>query len=225
MKLLQEFYELKFNLLGNEDDILKNIEGSTIEETTTNIINWFMFNDVANDPKASSRFESRNVTTVSAKHQKGLKKRSHGGEEKQKVISVESTQEEKHMPKSVGCRIRMLVGYDMEGKINATIITTKEEVDYQFWYPKRNKVIKEYKNIKDYYSWSDEFENESESAKRTNSPRVYDLRTPQKKSRIIEFLSDTTSDDDELVTDKSKDKNVDLKPTKPTVPFTLAAVF
>ena len=45
----------------------------------------------------------------------------------------------------------------MEGKINSTIITTKEEVDYQFWYPKRNKVIKEYKNIKDYYSWNDEF--------------------------------------------------------------------
>ena len=85
------------------------------------------------------------------------------------------------MAKSVGCRIRMLVGYDKEGTINATIITTKEEVDYQFWYPKRNKVIKEYKNIKDYYSWSDEFENESESAKRTNSPRVYDLRTPKKK--------------------------------------------
>ena len=179
MKLLQEFYELKFNLLGNEDDILKNIEGSTIEETKTNIINWFMFNDVGNNPKASSLFESRNVTTVSAKPQKGLKKRSQGSEEKQKVISVESTQEEKYMPKSVGCRIRMLVGYDMEGKINATIITMKE-VDYQFWYPKRNKVIKEYKNIKDYYSWNDEFLNESESAKLTNSPRVYDLRTPQK---------------------------------------------
>ena len=127
------------------------------------------------------------------------------------------------MPKSVGCRIRMLVGYDMEGKRNATIITTKEEVDYQFWYPKRNKVIKEYKHIKYYYSWNDEFENKSESAKRTNSPRVYDLRTPQKKSRIIDMMSDTTSDD-ESFTDKSKDKNVDLKPAKPTVPFTLASI-
>ena len=100
MNLLQEFYELKSNLLGNEDDILKNIEGSTIEETPTNIMNWFMFNDVANDPKASSLFESRNVTTVSAKPQKGLKKRSQGSEEKQKIISIESTQEEeKYMPK------------------------------------------------------------------------------------------------------------------------------
>ena len=37
-------------------------------------------------------------------------------------------------------------------------------------------------------------------------------------------MSDTTSDDDELVTDKFKDKNVDLKPTKPTVPFTLESI-
>ena len=86
-------------------------------------------------------------------------------------------------------------------------------------------MIKEYKNIKDYYSWSDEFENESESAKCTNSPRVYDLRTPQKKSRMIELMSDTTSDDDEdLFADRSTDKSVDQKPTKPTVPFTLASI-
>ena len=100
--------------------------------------------------------------------------------------------------------------------MNATIITTKEEVDYQFWYPKRNKVINEYKNIKDYYSWNDEFEDESESAKCTNSPRVYDLRTPQKKSRMIELMSDTTSDDD--------DDFLDQKPKKPTVPFKLASI-
>ena len=84
-------------------------------------------------------------------------------------------------------------------------------------------MIIEYKNIKDYYSWSDEFENESESAKCTNSPRVYDLRTPQKKSRMIELMSDTT-DDDDLFTDKFIDKSVDLKPTEPTVPFTLASI-
>ena len=46
----------------------------------------------------------------------------------------------------------------------------------------------------------------------------------KKKSRMIELMSDTTSDDEELVTDKFKDKNVDLKPTKPTVPFTLASI-
>ena len=47
----------------------------------------------------------------------------------------------------------MLVGYGDNDKMNATIITTKE-----------NKVIKEYKYIKDSYSWDDEFEIESESA-------------------------------------------------------------
>ena len=36
-------------------------------------------------------------------------------------------------------------------------------------------------------------------------------------------MSDTTSDDDELFTDKFIDKSVDLKPTKPTVPFTPAS--
>ena len=72
MKLLQEFYELKSNLLGNEDDILKNIEGSTIEETTTNIINWFMFNDATNDPKASSLCESPLSKVLN--HKKGERK-------------------------------------------------------------------------------------------------------------------------------------------------------
>ena len=74
----------------------------------------------------------------------------------------------------------MLVGYGENGEMNATIITTKEEVDYQFWYPKQNKVIKEYKNIKDNYSWDDEFEFESDPAKSTNSPKIYDLWTLQK---------------------------------------------
>ena len=77
----------------------------------------------------------------------------------------------------------MLVGYGEDGKMNATINTTKEEVNYQFWYPGRNKVIKEYKYIKDKYSWENEFDFEREIAKSTNSPKIYDLRTPQKKSR------------------------------------------
>ena len=40
----------------------------------------------------------------------------------------------------LGCKIKMLVGYEGD-KMFATIITTKEEVDYQFWYPGRNKVV------------------------------------------------------------------------------------
>ena len=96
----------------------------------------------------------------------------------------------------------MLVGYGEDGKMNATIITTKEEVDYQFWYPGRNKVIKEYKYIKDKYSWENEFDFKNESAKSTNSPKIYDLRTPQKKSRKMEIHSDDTSD---VTFDLSKD--------------------
>ena len=72
------------------------------------------------------------------------------------------------------------MGYDNE-KTFATITTTKKEVDYQFWYPRRNKVIKEYKHIKDNYSWNDEYEGElvySEQAKSKCSPKIYDLRTP-----------------------------------------------
>ena len=47
---------------------------------------------------------------------------------------------------AVGCKIKILVGYENE-KTFATITTTKKEVDYQGWYPRRNKVIKEYKHI------------------------------------------------------------------------------
>ena len=77
-----------------------------------------------------------------------------------------------------------LVGND-NGNICATITTSKEEVDYQFQYRGRNKVIKEYKNIKDFYSWSDEDDNkvvDTEPIKNNISPKIYDLRTPLKKS-------------------------------------------
>ena len=47
MQLLGEFYDLKSKLLESEENI-ENIEGRTIEEKTTNVINWFMFNDVSN---------------------------------------------------------------------------------------------------------------------------------------------------------------------------------
>ena len=80
--------------------------------------------------------------------------------------------------------MRFLVGYE-NGKTFATITTTKEDVDDQFWYPRRNKVIKEYKNIKDFYSWNDEDDSElvhTEPVKNTCSPKIYDLRTPLKKS-------------------------------------------
>jgi hypothetical protein len=94
----------------------------------------------------------------------------------------------------------MCVGYDDKAKMSATIITPKEDVDHQFWYPKRNRVINEYKYIKDYYSWSDEVEKESDYAINTTSPKIYDLRTPQKKSgtkkKYSSDSSDSSDDDD-----------------------------
>ena len=95
--------------------------------------------------------------------------------------------------KMVGHKMRFLVGEN--GKINATITTSKEEIDYQFQYPGKNKVIKEYKNIKDFYSWLDEEDSEKVDAEPTKShipPKVYDLRTPVKKSDSSPDLSKET---------------------------------
>ena len=105
----------------------------------------------------------------------------------------------------------MCVGYDDKGKMSAVIITPKEDVDYQFWYPKRNRVINEYKHIKDNYSWSDEVEKESEYAKGATSPKIYDLRTPQKKSGTKKTLSSKlsdnsySSDSSDMVVEPTKD--------------------
>ena len=52
--------------------------------------------------------------------------------------------EKKQQRKSIGCKMRFLVGDD-NGKTRATITTSKEEVDYQFQYLGE---IKSPKNIK-----------------------------------------------------------------------------
>ena len=99
-------------------------------------------------------------------------------EKADKLMEVETQQ-------TIGCKMRFLFGYE-KGKTFATITTSKEEVDYQFWYPGRNKVIGEYKNIKDDYSWNNEDDSElvyTEPVKSTYSPKIYDLRTPLKKSK------------------------------------------
>ena len=89
-------------------------------------------------------------------------------------------------PKRVEHKMRFLVGKDNHyGKMNTTITISKEEIDRQFQYPGKNKVIKEYKNIKDFYSWLDEEDSEEVNEKPTKSqfsPKIYDLRTPLKKS-------------------------------------------
>ena len=76
--------------------------------------------------------------------------------------------------KTVGHKMRFLVGQD-NGKTCATITTSKEEIDYQFQYPGRNQVIKKYKNIRDFYSWSDEDDSELvdiEPTKSHISPKI-----------------------------------------------------
>ena len=60
--------------------------------------------------------------------EKSTRKRSCDDKEKQKAISIDSTQEDNIKPDHVW-KIRMLVGYGESKKLNATIITTKEEVD------------------------------------------------------------------------------------------------
>ena len=117
MQLLGEFYDLKSNFLESEENIIKDIEGRTIEEKTTNVINWFMHNDVSDKPKTSTPFDSKMVDTVEGnKHQKEAKKGSYEDKERQKAISITSTQDEDYMQKSLRCRIRMLVGYGENDK-------------------------------------------------------------------------------------------------------------
>ena len=102
--------------------------------------------------------------------------------------------------------MRFLVGYD-KGKTFATITTSKEEVDYQIWYFFRNKVIKEYKNIKDNYSWSGEDDSElvhTEPVKNTHSPKIYDLRTPLKKSKGIDDTEVVLSSDSHQILAKKQ---------------------
>ena len=84
--------------------------------------------------------------------------------------------------------MRVLYGYD-NGKPCATITSSKEEIDSQFWHPRRNKVIKDYKNIKDNYSWFSEDDSEfvnEEPTKNSPSPKIYDLRTPLKSSKRMD---------------------------------------
>ena len=87
--------------------------------------------------------------------------------------------------KTVGHKMSFLVGVD-NGKINDTITTSK---DYKFQYPGRIKVIKEYRNIKDMYSWLDEEDSEevdTELTKSHTSPKIYDLHTLLKKSKGLD---------------------------------------
>jgi hypothetical protein len=194
--------------LEKEEQIVKDMHGNSIEVKTLNIVDWFIQEEVKEKPKSNPSSASK-------------PKRKRGN---QKTFSIESTQEDNSNLPSVGCRIRMCVGYDDKGNMSAVIITPKEDVDYQFWYPKRNRVINEYKHIKDNYSWSDEVVKESEYAKGATSPKIYDLRTPQKKSETKKThsseLSDNwySSDSSDMVVEPIKD----YKSTGQTEPMRLS---
>ena len=63
VQLLGEFYDLKSKLLQREENIINNIEGRTVEEKTTNLIKWFMHNDVSDKLKSATAFDSKLVDT------------------------------------------------------------------------------------------------------------------------------------------------------------------
>ena len=96
--------------------------------------------------------------------------------------------------------MRFLVGEE-NGIINACITTSKEELDYQFQYPGKNKVVKEYAHIRDFYSWEDEeITVDTMTRKSDISPTIYDLRTPIKRksektdNKEVVLLSDESTD-------------------------------
>ena len=178
-------------MLENEEYIISNIEETDPEKKKSKIIRWFMINEVSTDPLHPSNFlpdwqrnfeaepeqqDSRdNLIKSSLSTPSTKRKRKHTAEksEAQKLGTTEKL-------KTKGHKMRFLVGYD-NGKMNATITISKEEIDRQFQYPGKNKVIKEYKNIKDFYSLLDEEDSEEvneEPTKSQFSPKIYDLQTP-----------------------------------------------
>ena len=105
----------------------------------------------------------------------------------EKKKQKDDSHNEKTKNQLFGCKMRVLFGHD-NGKPCATITSSKAEIDSQFWYPRRNKVIKDYKNIKDNYSWHCEDDSElgdEESTRNSPSPKIYDLRTPFKKKNEL----------------------------------------
>ena len=86
-------------------------------------------------------------------------------------------------------------------------------------------MIKEYKYIKDNYSWDDEFESEKEITKSSDSPKIYDLRSPQKKSSKMEMYSDYTSETlFKNYEDTQNRRTWDFIPSKPTTCAKLVSI-
>ena len=85
------------------------------------------------------------------------------------------------------------MGYDDDGKNCRHFHHHQRRCTLAIWHPERNKAIKEYKYIKDNYSWNDESEGElvySEPATYKPPPKIYDLRTALNKSNKNDMVSD-----------------------------------
>ena len=50
--------------MESKENIIKDIDGRTIEEKTTNVIKWCMHNDVSYKQKSTTSFDSKAVNTV-----------------------------------------------------------------------------------------------------------------------------------------------------------------
>ena len=59
MQLQGEFYDFKSKLLESKENIINDIEGKTIEEKNSNIIKWFMHNEVSDKPKSATSLDSK----------------------------------------------------------------------------------------------------------------------------------------------------------------------
>ena len=183
---------------------IKALEKDPVKQNLR-IIKWFMINELPATPMHPLNFlptweqiegkESTKdflVNTQTPTSGKGKQKQKEYAATKQKGNTPKSDKQ-----KMVGHRMRFLIGEE-NGIINACITTSKEELDYQFQYHGKNKVVKEYAQIRDSYLWEDE-----EIAVDTMthisdvSPTIYDLRTPIKRKsekthdKEIVVLSDT----------------------------------
>ena len=207
IKTLEEFHELKANMLDNEEYILANIKEKDPVKRNLKIIKWFMINELPAKPMHPSNFlpewersERKDSTELIMAEVQTIpsetRKQKESAEINQKGNTPKSDKQ-----KMVGHRMRFLIGEE-NGKINACITTSKEELDYQFQYPGKNKVIKEYANIRDFYSWEDK-ENtiDTMTSKSDISPTVYDLHTPMKKRKSEK----TDNKEIVLLTDQSTD--------------------
>ena len=132
-------------MLDNEEYIVANIKEKDPVKRNLKIIKWFMINELPAKPMHPSNFlpewersERKDSTEFT------LAKVQTTPSEKRKQKEPAEIKQKGNTPKSdkqkmVGHRIRFLVGEE-NGIINACITTSKEELDYQFQYPGKNKL-------------------------------------------------------------------------------------